>query len=109
MDAMRCLSIQLETVRDDRCDPEELLVLVRAAGRYPEVDDVEGDGRFVNLNFFTEDAPLLWMQLQACIDAAPHVRAWLDNVATIVCEGEEGEKEYLLLAHYDDSEILDSL
>jgi hypothetical protein len=88
---------------------DDVIKRVKSLGRFPEVDVVEDDGRFVNLNFFTEELPVLWQELQQGLLADGSLGSWVKQVAIIVCEGEKSWDDYLLLSHPDTSEKLDQL
>jgi hypothetical protein len=101
---MKCISVQLHHRRDARFHLEDLLDLVRSVGRYPEVDKDESDPETVNLNFFTEDIRLFWNDFEKGVLNDPEMGDWVKNTTIIVCEGDEGWDNYLLLWHYDQSE-----
>lgn len=100
---MKCLSVQLQTDKDDSHNVEEVLFLVRSLGRYPEVDVDEGGGKYVNLNFFTEEADVLWSELDKGLLHDEVLGEWIKKVSIIVCEGETSQDEYILLWHYDEN------
>ncbi len=100
---LKCLTIQLQPDLDARFNEQALLQRVKALGHYPEVDAGEEFGPYINLNFFTEQAPLLWQQLQGLLNDQL-VGDWLKRVAIVACEGEQGWDDYQLLYHYDPQE-----
>lgn len=106
---MRCISVQLHRVRDSRYHLEDLLALVRSIGRYPEVDADEGDTDSVNLNFFTEDIRLFWSDFEKGVLGDSLLGDWVKNTTIVVCEGDQGWDNYLLLWHYDENENIDQL
>lgn len=105
---MKCLSLQLQPELDLAHEPRELLELVRGIGRFPEVDKSD-DGVYITLNFFTEDAPSLWSELQHKVLEHADLGAWIKKIAIVVCEGNLASDEYLLLYHYDQNEKVDEL
>jgi len=106
---LKCLSIQLQPSLDSSHNEEEVIVNVRALGCFPEVDVIEEDERYVNLNFFSEEMPAVWQRLQAGLLNDGSLGAWVRKVAVIVCEGEQSWDDYLLLSHPDSQEKLDTL
>lgn len=106
---MRCLSIQLQPERDQRFKPEDLVALVKSLGRYPEVDRPKDDDRYVNLNFFTEEAPTLWQELQQGVLENDRLGDWVKQVAVIVCEAEQESEDYLLLYSFEEGLLRDSI
>ena len=101
---MKCLTIQIHSQRDTSYSYKDIAFYLRKAGRSPEVDIVEDDGNWVNLNFFSENLLLLWSDIQAVLKAQPEIAMWLARVGIIACEGEQGWDDLRLLAHYDPSE-----
>lgn len=106
---MRCLSIQLQPERDQRFTAEDLVALVRSLGRYPEVDRPKENDQYVNLNFFTEEAPKLWQQLQQGVLENERLGGWVKQVAVIVCEAEQESDDYLLLYSFEEGLVRDSI
>lgn len=106
---MKCISVQFHPARDPRYDLDDLLALVRAIGRYPEVDTDEGDSENVNLNFFTEDIRRFWNDFEKGVLLHRELGEWVKNTTVVVCEGDEGWDSYLLLWHYDENEVIDPL
>ncbi len=106
---MKCLIIQIQPQRDTRHSVNELAALSRTIGRYPEVEPDYEHPEFTNLNYFTEHLPTLWAELQQKLFADSPLSSWLKQVAVVICEGEYGWSDALLLQHFDASEELDSL
>ncbi len=63
---------------------------------------VEGHDRhaFVNVNFATSDRRTLWQRLQAQLYDGADGDA-LKQSSMVMCEGQHGWDDYLLLHHYD--------
>ncbi|MFA7554445.1 MAG: hypothetical protein WCY88_09375 [Spongiibacteraceae bacterium] len=102
---MKCLSFCVELARAEQFDKDSLLKHIKSLGRYPEVDI---EGGVVAFNFFTEQLPELWQQLQAGLLANDRFGAMLTAASIVVAEGDE-EGEDLLLFHYDPNEVRDQL
>ncbi|MCW8876832.1 MAG: hypothetical protein OQJ89_08960 [Kangiellaceae bacterium] len=106
---MKCLSIQVQPEIDSSYNVNELVELSRSLDRFPEVDRDEGDRKYVNLNYFSENIPVLWQELKVGLYENRSIGTWLKKVSIAICEGEEGWDDYVLLYHYDQSKTLDDL
>ena len=106
---MKCVSVQLYPALDTTFEVGDLLALVRSIGRFPEVDQDDVDPKSINLNFFTEDLQGFWQQFQQGVLNDPELGAWVKRIAVIVCEGDQGWDNYLLLWHHDQSQDTDDL
>jgi hypothetical protein len=69
------------------------------------VTEGEDERRYVSVDFKTTDLPGLWSAIRAVVQSL----SGLAGAAIIVCEGEHGWDDYLLLHHFDPSEKLDEL
>jgi hypothetical protein len=67
------------------------------------LDDVP----YVNYDFVASDVQRLWRVLQNQVMEDSTVSGALSKAAVVVCEGEQGWNDYLLLHHYDRREALD--
>lgn len=106
---MKCLSIQ---IKPDRCvkenPPEVVSRLLCFCGQLACVTDIDvskGESH-LNINCTTEDLATLWAHLKKGLYECDSV---LQNASIVVCEGESGWDDYLLLHHYDEDEELDSV
>lgn len=106
---MKCFIIQIDPSRDTSYSIEAFTRLVREQDKFPEVEADYENSALTNLNFFTEQPTEFWQYLQANIIQHPDCAAWLKQVAVVVCEGEHGWNDALLLAHFDSNEALDTL
>ncbi len=104
---MKCLSIQLHPDRDTSFRPEDLIQHLKSIGRYPEIDIDQDKPQYVNLNLFTEDLNALSQQINTQVIDDEHLGPWVKNVSVIVCEGDQGWDDYILLWHYDKDELAD--
>lgn len=94
---MKCLSIQLNLKNASKFNPESLIDHLRSIGRYPEIDRDPENSSELNLNFFTEDASALWQQLKDEVLNDRELGAAIKQIATIVCEGDQGWDNQILL------------
>lgn len=106
---LKCLSIQLQPSLDSSHQPEEVITKVKTLGCFPEVDVIDEDGGYVNLNFFSEQMPAVWAKLQSGLLEEEPLGAWVRKVGIIVCEGEQGWDDCVLLSHPDPEESLGTL
>ena len=67
---------------------------------------VPGEG-CINVNFRTLDLPRLWQAIQERLGFAEGVKPAIARALVVVCEGDYGWDDYLLLHHFDDFEIPD--
>lgn len=106
---MKCISVQLQPDRNPSHEVSELIDLVRSIGLYPEIDKSESSEKYINLNFFTEDFKGFWHDIESKVLAHKFLGSWVKDVSIIVCEGDQGWDNYLVLSHYDDHVNLDEL
>ena len=64
----------------------------------------EGDG-FINFNAECADIEATWMLIKETLGAVPD----LATATIVVCEGDNGWDDYLLLHHFDPREDVDTL
>jgi hypothetical protein len=71
---------------------------------------VKGDDEraYVNVNFATNDRRTLWRRLQAELYDGVDGSA-LKQASMVMCEGQHGWDDYLLLHHYDPAAACDAL
>ena len=106
---MKCLTIQIQPERDSSQEFATFIEYSRKLGRFPEVDINPDEGPQVYLNYFSEQLPLLWADLQQGIYQDPTIGSWAKRVSVVVCEGDKGWQDSLLLHHFDSGEMLDTL
>ncbi|HEY7771620.1 MAG TPA: hypothetical protein VIC26_00450 [Marinagarivorans sp.] len=106
---MKCFIIQIDPTRDDSYSLDAFIRLVRAQGKFPEVEPDYDEPSLTNLNFFTEQPQQYWQDLKTRVLQHPDCAEWIKKVAIVACEGEHGWGDALLLAHYDNNEALDTL
>lgn len=84
----------------------EKLAALGAEG--PSVERNPGED-WVNVNFRTPDITGLWHAIQDRLGLAQGNRPPIANALIVVCEGEYGWDDYLLLHHFDELETPDVL
>lgn len=102
---MRRLSVQLQPDRSPTLDVRNVVTLLESLAIGVRVSEANDDGRYVNLDFEAADLSGLWESIRREVKSI----AGLSEAAIIVCEGEIGWDDYLLLHHYDPTEALNQL
>jgi hypothetical protein len=102
---MKRLNIQLQPARSPELNLAE--AVAKLSSLAPGVRTTEGQdqGLYVNVDFKTADLSGLWKSVQRALEAVPGLK----RAAIIVCEGERGWDDYLLLHHLDPQEQVDAL
>ena len=108
---MRMIHVQVQPERAKRLD-------VAAAGesfrriaknkslvRRFKFEEGSDKGRYMNFNYLTTEPAQLWRALRS----GPFRSGLLRSAAMVVCEGESGWDDYLLLHHWDRRLRLDSV
>jgi len=112
---VRRLSVQIQPARigDGTANTDDLIRILRAAADGVVLEfrgeDVGDDaGPYINLSFVGTDHVAAWSRLRALYDAS-QIGRQLALSTIVVCEGEHGWDDYLLLHHFDPAEKLDEL
>jgi len=106
---MKDLVIQIHLERDHSYNCEHAVEQIRLLGLSPKLS-LENDGaEYGNIFLQSEDMLSLWRTLSPMFNADTQFSTWLRNVAITTCQGDEGWDDYLLLQHFDPSEIPDTL
>jgi hypothetical protein len=101
---MKRLHVQLQPARSPELDVPEAVARLSRLAASACVTDGEDDGRrYVNVDFKAVDLRGLWARVRAELKTIPG----LAGAAIVVCEGEHGWDDYLLLHHFDPAEQRD--
>ena len=73
------------------------------------VDEGDDEGPYVNFSFSSADIAALWAHVQATMAADTELGNALRAASMVMCEGERGWDDYLLLYHFDPSVERDEL
>jgi len=109
---MKTLTVQIQeglaTAREAEHAVRQLLSL--AVEKLPEgrAVAVPGEG-CINVNFRTLDLPRLWQAIQERLGLGGGEKPPIARALIVICEGEYGWDDYLLLHHFDEYEIPDAL
>src|SRR6266540_1845838 len=110
---MKGLSISFQPNRVPELDPAEVLFTLRALGAgWAEglnVEQGDEDGPYANVTYTVRDLAGFWAHLQAEMSRNPTMSAAITRGSIVVCEGERGWDDYLLLHHFDPTQPLDTL
>jgi hypothetical protein len=99
------LHIQLQPARSPGLDVAEAVAGLVRLDALVQVTEGEDDGRYVNIDFKATDLSGLWALVWAELQSV----SGLAEAAIVVCEGEYGWDDYLLLHHFNPKEQLDEL
>jgi hypothetical protein len=93
---------------DDALTSELVHVIKSSGGSSPEVESgQDGNDLFCNINVYAEDAYGFWSNVRSQIFTDNLSRALA--IMIVVCEGNNGWDDYLLLYHHDNTEKCDNL
>jgi hypothetical protein len=111
---MKTLCVQIQPERApglDEASARDILLNVGAGTGVVHAQVTEGyDGcRYINIQYATDDLPRLWTLIKEGVLNEPKVGPLLARCMIVVCQGEAGWDDYLLLHHFDGAEPLDSL
>jgi hypothetical protein len=73
-----------------------------------EIEEGLDNGRYVNLNFQTENKAELWRHVQARLYRHSDFGSFLAASSIALCTGNDAWNDYLLLHHFDPTEELDT-
>ena len=65
------------------------------------------DTNYISIDFMTSDAPALWKAIESTLGLSSHRPSSVSKGMIVVCEGDHGWDDYLLLYHFDKQEALD--
>ena len=102
---MKRLNIQIHPARSPALDVTESLARLSCLAADARVTKVDDDGQYANVDYKTVDPSGLWVLVRKELRIVPG----LAETAIVVCEGQHGWDDYLLLHHYDPTEPLDEL
>ena len=67
------------------------------------------DGNYINVNFVTSNVSALWKAIESTLSLLSSTPPPASNGIIVVCEGDHGWDDYLLLYHFDKNEAIDKL
>ena len=102
---MKQLHVQIQSTRSPDLDASDAINQVTCIATDVRVTEGDDDGPYVNLDFRTEDILFLWKSVRKVL----HSTTGLARAAIVICEGENGWDDYLLLHHFNPHETRDVL
>jgi hypothetical protein len=102
---MTVLSVQLQPARSPALNVATTVARLRGLAEAVSVSEGEEGGGYVNVSLRAADVVGLWGSVRELLQAD----AALARAAIVVCQGERGWDDYLLLHHFDPSQVLDEL
>jgi hypothetical protein len=102
---MKRLHVQIQPARSAELNIAEAVAQLGSLASGAQVTELQNDGSTYNVDFRTPDLPVLW----ECVRDVVHAVPGLARAAIIVCEGEHGWDDYLLLHHFNPKETVDTL
>lgn len=111
---MRWLCIQIQPNRSPGIGMAQITLACEAIASTPKLVDChsfdcgEDQGPYFNFTFGATYPLQLWETIQTCIYGNKGLDPHLRRSSTVVCTGEDGWDDYLLLFHFDPDVELDS-
>ena len=111
---MKTLNVQIQPDLVTDIDAENIVELLMSLAKdtslvqESHVTSGSDDGCYINVDFQTPDAPRLWQAIQSTLCLTPEKKSPISSTIIVVCEGEDGWNDYLLLHHFDKSEAIDT-
>ena len=107
------LNVQIQPTRANNRTADELIAYLRAAAdgvalQLQGVEHGDEEGPYINLSFAAADRAAGWSRLRGRFDDSEIGQA-VASATIVVCEGERGWDDYLLLHHFDPDEKLDQI
>jgi hypothetical protein len=110
---MRHMNIQVQPERSGALDMLRLKNAVQSLANDRgliagfEVKEGDDEGPYVNFTFAAHDAARLWTRIKDDLLQHPDFGGDLSHASIVICEGEHGWDDYLLLHHFDPKYPLD--
>ena len=110
---MKKLSVQIQSDLVTDIDAENIVELLMPLAKdtslvqESHVTSGSDDGRYINIDFQTSDAPRLWQAIQSTLCLTSEKKLPISSAIMVVCEGENSWNDYLLLHHFDESKAID--
>ena len=110
---MKTLSVQILPDLLPNTDVQAIVVKLENLSSQTSVQNSSrGSGaedNYINVNFVTADVPALWKTIESTLGFSSSTSSPISNGIIVVCEGDLGWDDYLLLYHFDKSEVIDRL
>ncbi len=112
---MKCLSIQFQPEKSPELDEEKTINRFKEfcnnskLVNHMDIQRGYDNGLYVSINYTTDDVKSLWNQIRSHFFEQKDFGYILANASIVVCEGDNGWNDYLLLHHYDEKEKVDTI
>jgi hypothetical protein len=112
---MKSLVIQIHPERYNDFDEDKIIPLLMGIRnnldvvKNIDVDKGNDNGRYININFVTDELQILWRYIQNNYYSNSEYSKSLSVTSIVVCEGNDGWNDYLLLQHFNEKEKIDLL
>jgi len=104
---MRHLNLQFQPERAPKVEAARVREIVGALSKDRrvvagyETSSGDDDGPYINFTFLAKNLPKLWARVKSEVLANSEIGAGLTEASIVVCEGDHGWDDYLLLHHFD--------
>ena len=110
----KVLHVQIQLAREPSLDEARLMDLLLGLGRRECARRVsqskgEDDGRWIGFSYNTGNLGQVWSAVRETVLGDAVVGALVARAAIVVCQGDAGWDDYLLLHHFDPLQPLDQL
>jgi hypothetical protein len=102
---MTAISVQIQPNRSPTMDAKTAVARLAALDERARVTGGVDTVRYISIDFAATDVAELWRGIRERLSKEPE----LSRAAIVVCEGQHGCDDYLLLHHYDRTLTLDTL
>ncbi len=108
---MKTLSVQLLPDRLPGTDIQTIVKKLEKLSTRSIVQNSSSDsavaGNYINVNFVTSNVSALWKAIESTLGLLSNTPPPVSDGIIVVCEGDHGWDDYLLLYHFDKSEGID--
>jgi hypothetical protein len=110
---MKCLCVNFQPNRVPELDPAQVLFALRALGagwaEKLHVEQGDEEGPYAQVTYTVRNLAGFWAHLQAEMTRNATISAAITRGSIVVCEGDHGWDDYLLLHHFNPTEPLDTI
>ncbi|MHC4750142.1 MAG: hypothetical protein ACYTFW_09740 [Planctomycetota bacterium] len=112
---MKCLSVQIQLERSSKLEEDRIIhsfkEMCDKSSLIKHIDIEKGydEGSYININYTTDNLKALWGQIRSHFYEQEDFGLVLAKASIVVCEGDNGWDDYLLLHHFDEREEIDTI
>lgn len=109
---MRTISIQVQPDKVPNLELEKINQLFKEIKKNTLIerayfDEGNDQGRYINFNYDSNDVQSLWVEIQDVLYKSESISKDLCQCSMVMCSGENGWDDYILLHHFDPTVVLD--